>query len=53
MPVAQTLTSSEFFSRQKSDVASNRVFETVGVSDERSFPETQLLGQLGSSGGVH
>ena len=37
-----------FFSLQKSDVASHRVFETVGVSDERSFPGPQLLSQLGS-----
>ena len=26
----------------------NRVFETVGVSDERSFPDPQLRRQLGS-----
>ena len=37
-----TLTSCDLFSRKKTDVASNRVFETVGVSDERSFPEPQL-----------
>ena len=42
------LTSSDFFSLQKSDVASHRVFETVDVSDERSFPGPQLLSQLGS-----
>ena len=42
MLVVQTLTSSDFFSLQKSDVAS------VGVSDERSIPGPQLLSQLGS-----
>ena len=40
----QTLISSDFFSLQKPDVASNQVFET----DERSFPGPQLLSQLGS-----
>ena len=42
MLVVQTLISRDFFSLQKSDVASNRVYETVGVSDERSFPGPQL-----------
>ena len=53
VPVVQFPISCNFFSLQKSSVASNRVLETFGVSCERSFPELQLLSRLGSRRGVH